>query len=171
MPALPKPAGIRQRTNRSSTTSVLSSEHSVKAPKLPTGRKWHAMTKSWWSDIWASPMAPEFLEADTHGLFSLAILEDDFWNLTTETYDEVEDPVDRHVLRRRASACRITLMAEIRLQRQCYGLTPIDRRRLQWQVEQGETAAEKTRRRQSTPAPVAADTGFDPRARLKAVPA
>lgn len=147
MPVLPKPAAIRQRKNRSSTSAVLSAEHSVRAPKLPATRVWNPMTVSWWKSIWASPMAPEFLEADTHGLFALAMLEDDFWNS--------KNPRER-----------VVLMVEIRHQRQCYGLTPIDRRRLQWQVEQGESAAEKTRRRsapKATPAPTPAD---DPRLHL-----
>jgi hypothetical protein len=31
----------------------------------------------------------------------------------------------------------------LRLQRQLYGLTPLDRRRLQWEIERGEEAADK----------------------------
>ena len=69
-------------------------------------------------------MAPEFLEADVHGLFLLAELEDDF--------HKAERPRDR-----------VELAKEIRLQRQAYGLTPIDRRRLQWEVDRGDEAEQR----------------------------
>jgi hypothetical protein len=72
-------------------------------------------------------MAAEFVQADVHGLYMLAVLVDQFWHL----------PVKE-------------LAAEIRLQRQCFGLTPIDRRRLQWEVERVEDATRKKR----TPRPV-----------------
>lgn len=64
-------------------------------------------------------MASEFLEADAHGLFRLAVLIDDYWMADS-------------------SAVRRQLAAEIRLQGQGYGLSPLDRRRLQWTVEQVE---------------------------------
>jgi hypothetical protein len=148
----PKPAATRQRRNRTTSSATLTADHKVRAPALPKGNpwcsthgrrksdclldpriselrpcrteQWHPMTKAWWKDIWASPMAPEFLKADTHGLFTLAMLEDDFWRSTS-------------VKERRE------LVAEIRLQRQCFGLSPIDRRRLQWEVERAEQATAK----------------------------
>ena len=43
------------------------------------------------------------------------------------------------------------LAAEIRLQRQCFGLTSLDRRRLQWEIARGEEAE---KRRGGRPAPV-----------------
>jgi len=49
-------------------------------------------------------MAREYLDSDRHGLFLLAALADQFWT----------DPSP-------------TLAAEIRMQRQCFGLSPIDR--------------------------------------------
>ena len=69
-------------------------------------------------------MAREFLDADIHELYILAILVDEFWRNPTKE-----------------------LASEIRLQRQCFGLTPIDRRRLQWEVERGEEAERKTKQR------------------------
>lgn len=80
---------------------------------------WHPLTLLWWRDVWRSPMATEFLQADRHGLYRLAVLVDAFWR--------TEDP---------------RLAAEIRLQAQCFGLTPIDRRRLQWEMSD-EDAKEK----------------------------
>jgi hypothetical protein len=57
-------------------------------------------------------MAAELLEADIHGLYVLADLVNRYWSKPS-----------------------VQLAAEIRQQRQCFGLTPIDRRRLQWEVQ------------------------------------
>lgn len=132
MPPLPKRNPARR--NKSTTKATLSLVHSVKAPALPTHREWHPQTLQWWADIWASPMAPEYHDSDRHGLFSLAMLEDDFWR--------AESPTER-----------TRLAAEIRLQRQCFGLTPMDRRRLQWEIERGEEAQDKGRARREAAAP------------------
>jgi len=116
-------------------------------PTLPARgrRKWHALTLSWWEDVWASPMATEFLRADLHGLYILADLVDQYWR----------KPVAK-------------LAAEIRQQRQCFGLTPIDRRRLQWEVEKVEEAEAKRKKRQPLSTP-AVNEGGDPRNILRAV--
>jgi hypothetical protein len=137
----PKPASTRQRRNRTSTAAKLSAVHSVKLPPLPhrvdedgNNLEWHPRTLAWWTDVWGSPMAPEFLRADTHGLFLLAELEDLFhW----------------------ASAARdkIELAKEIRLQRVAYGLTPIDRRRLQWEVDRGDEADQRAQKRKASTKP------------------
>jgi hypothetical protein len=75
-------------------------------------------------------MAPEFDESDVHGLYLLAVLVNEFWNAPSKE-----------------------LAAEIRLQRQCFGLTPIDRRRLQWEIERTDHAqAQGSRRRAATSA-------------------
>ena len=74
------------------------------------------MVQEWWRDIWTSPMAAEYLEADKHGLYLLAELYHRRWNATKN------------------SELRL-LAAEIRQQEIRFGLTPIDRRRLQWEVE------------------------------------
>jgi hypothetical protein len=86
-------------------------------------------------------MASEYVQADVHGLYRLAALVDAFWH----------EP-DKE------------LAAEIRLQQQCFGLTPLDRRRLQWEVERVE---EVTRRRAQRQPQAAA--GEDPRAALRIV--
>lgn len=87
------------------------------------------MTQAWWTDVWHSPMADEFLQADIHGLYRLALLIDAFWLQPTKE-----------------------LAAEIRLQQTAYGLTPIDRRRLQWEVGRVEKE-----RRQPRPQPASGD--------------
>jgi len=104
------------------------------------------MTEAWWEDLWRSPMAPEFDPSDIHGLYLLATLVNGFW----------EHPSKE-------------LAAEIRLQRQCFGLTPMDRRRLQWEIERASDAQERgTRRRAQSSTPPDA-SGGDPRNVLKAV--
>jgi hypothetical protein len=59
----------------------------------------------------------------------------------------------------------IALAAEIRLQEREFGLTPMDRRRLQWEVERGESAAQRTENRRK---PVA-NPAKDPRSVLSVV--
>jgi hypothetical protein len=95
----------------------------VHAPKLPAERTWHALTLRWWADVWASPMASEYLAADVHGLFRLAVLVDDYWCAGSPSG-------------------RKELAGEIRLQGQAFGLTPLDRRRLEWTVGQVEGRTE-----------------------------
>lgn len=113
----PKPKHLRQRRNRSSAAVTLSVGPSTRqrAPSLPRCRDWHPMTRAWWHEVWYSPMASEFLQVDTHGLFRLAVLVDKFWANPTNG-----------------------LAAEIRLEQTAYGLSPIDRHRLQWEVERVE---------------------------------
>ncbi len=141
----PKPAHMRQRRNRTSTNAKLQADPKLKAPELP-GRVWHEMTLAWWADVWSSPMAPEYDESDRHGLFMLAVLVDEFWLSPTKD-----------------------LAAEIRLQRQAFGLSPIDRRRLQWEIERGDEASERTQKRRAKPAPAPAEASADPRSILHAV--
>lgn len=147
---MPSPIPKRNpaRRNRTSTRATLSAVHDVEAPPLPRDRTWHPQTREFWADVWASPMAPEYDDSDKHGLFILAVLVDGFW----------EKP-------------HWTAAAEIRLQRQCFGLTPIDRRRLQWEIERGDAAEEKTARRRSsvTAKPDDDETAGDPYGALRAV--
>jgi len=139
----PKHPSTRARKNRTSTNAILTEEHDVKRPPLPKGVEWHPMTLAWWRDIWASPMAPEFLKADIHGLFQLALLNNDYWLAETPSQ-------------------RIAIAAEMRQQGQRYGLSPIDRRRLQWEVEKVEDAQARGAQRRQPPRPQP-QQGVDPR--------
>ncbi len=150
---------MRQRRNRAPTAAQLpaeSEEQARRVPQLPkvsytdkrscpecgheweepVERKWHRLTRAWWRDVWHSPMAGEYLEADIHGLYRLAVLVDRFW------YEGTKE-----------------LAAEIRQQQTAFGLTPIDRMRLQWSIQR----TEKPR-----PAQPVAPEG-DPRSLLQAV--
>lgn len=135
----PKHPATRRRKNRASTAAQLpTAVPDAAPPELPDAREWHPQTVGWWQDVFVSPMASEFLDADVHGLVRLAVLVEDYWRADTPT-------------------ARRNLLAEIRLQSQCFGLTPIDRRRLQWEVERGEHAKRKRQGKKG---------GADPRLRL-----
>jgi hypothetical protein len=144
----PKHSSTRTRRNKTSTASVLKPDPQIAVPELPE-RAWHPMTAAWWADVWRSPMAPEFDASDVHGLFALAMLVDDFWTAP-------------------AATARKDAAAEIRLQSQRFGLSPMDRRRLQWEIERTEEAQQKGTRRRSKAVQVETD-GSDPRSVLRAV--
>ena len=120
---MPKDPATRQRANAKSTRAKLSAKpRRRKAPKLPIEEP-HELTVAFWHDLWASPMASEYLAADIHGLYVLAQLVDRFWRTPSTA-----------------------LAAEIRQQRMAFGLTPIDRRRLEWSISNEEPASAKTPR-------------------------
>lgn len=134
----PKDPSVRARRNKSSTRSSLAGQ-ARETPALPEldGVQWHPMTLMWWADVWSSPMSSEYLTADRHGLFRLAMLVEEFW---------------RHPLKE--------IAAEIRLQEKRYGLNPLDRRALEWSVESAEDAKDRgaqRRGRDQKASPPAAD--------------
>lgn len=148
----PKPPGMRQRKNRVPTRATLPTEAetaNAEVPPLPAisaTETWHPMVLEWWASIWRSPMVGEWLESDKRDLPILARLHQDFWTATTP-------------------AGRQYAASEIRQQAVRFGLSPIDRRRLQWEVEKGEQASQRTEsRRRVKPA-----EGKDPRDVLKIV--
>lgn len=162
MPPLPKPAHLRQRRNKPvGEATLLSPEASAgnEVPELPAReldcdgkpQDWHPKLKEWWASVWRSPMASEFLDADMRGgLYLLADLHQARWDARD----------DGKVL--------TALAAEIRLQEVRFGLSPIDRQRLRWTIEQGEAAAERTEARRESKAK-APKASKDPRATLKMV--
>lgn len=117
--AVPKPAATRQRRNVRSTAASLEAAPATRVD-LPPEYEWHALTRSWWTTIWDSPMAGEWVDADVPGLLVLASLVDQFW-LTGEA----------------------KVAAEMRQQQREYGLSPLSRRQLQWEVRrlEGKPAA------------------------------
>jgi len=95
-------------------------------------------------------MAAEYLTADMKGgLYLLAELYQHRWS----------DP-DTKTL--------IGLAAEIRQQEVRFGLSSMDRRRLQWEIEKGETAEDRTQKRRSS-RKLDAASKKDPRDVLKVV--
>jgi hypothetical protein len=98
------------------------------------------LTLKSWEHAWQSPMASRWLDADAPALGRLAIVWDEF-------YKAPGDP---------------KLLAEARLQEQRFGLSPLDRSRLEWQVERAEST------RPTRPVPKRS-VGPDPRAFLTAL--
>jgi hypothetical protein len=146
MPATPKHPSVRARRNKVSTAATLvAAPAGQDIPDLPDDREWHPQTVLWWVDVWRSPMAAEFDSSDVHGLLILAVLVDGFW-------------LKPHW----------TAAAEIRLQGQRFGLSPIDRRRLQWEIEKVDEAQDRGQRRRGA-APKKQDASADPRSVLRAV--
>jgi hypothetical protein len=97
------------------------------------------MTRRWWKDVWASPMAGEFLRVDVNGLYMLAVLVNRFWHEPS-----------------------IRLANEIRHYSQLYGMSPLDRRKLEWSIIQTEDAKQRHHSRRSLDAlPIHSDGGED----------
>lgn len=134
----PKPAGQRRRRNTVAGARTLTIVDDAPAPPPLPRHLDHPQTLAWWDAIWSSPMAPEFDPSDLHGLYLLADLVNCYWS----------EDASRGMTKKE-------LAAEIRLQRQCFGLTPIDRRRLQWEIERGDQASEATERRRTSRRPKA----------------
>ena len=152
----PKPAQIRQRANKKSTKATLPADgQQGNAPELPPVREYHPLTLQWWEKVWASPMASEFLETDADGLARVALLIDAYYVL-------ISDP-DAVLTSGKAKE----LMSEIRLQEARFGLSPVDRSRLQWEVAKGEEAQSK-RQAAKQPRPSAKNSS-DPRGILGVV--
>jgi hypothetical protein len=142
---LPKPAHLRQRTNKKAGNAMIQAVDSPEIPELPAhpdGRTWHAYTVESWCRAWGSAMASQWLPTEFDGVFRLAMKWDDYY------------------LKGRASD-----LGEIRLQEQRFGLSPLDRSRLQWEVNRGDEATRKLRQRIQPSARVSGD----PRKLLTAV--
>lgn len=144
---LPKDPKIRQHRIHRSTRALLAAENKPikripSLPDLPDGEEWHQMTVKFWKDVWNSPMSIEYLRADLHGLFRLAILVNQFW-----------------------LAPSVNLSREIRMMGQLFGLSPIDRRRLEWSIEQVEQVRDRGERERIKRGKII--EGADPRDVLK----
>lgn len=150
MPAHLKDPSARARRNKASTRSMLTADHDVEEPPLPEGFAWHSLTVQWWSALWRSEMAPEYLDMDIHGLYRVAMLYNDFWMA-----ESAKERADIQVRLEKADAE--------------YGTNPLARRRLEWQIETTEDSKRKGRKRRATETvePAAADSPqSDPRLRL-----
>lgn len=115
-------------------------------PKRPDGEKWSKLAQDHWKTIWRSDMASEFADSDLERLYVYIDCYDRWWTAESDTQ-------------------RQKYMAEVRLQGIFFGLTPLDRRRLQWEIDRGDEAQVKTRKRKNEQKPKAV-TGDDPRAAL-----
>ena len=125
----PMPRNARARTNRSSSAATLSPVHDVKTPELlPKEIEWHNMARRWWRELWKSPTATEYRETDLQSLYQVALLVQDFW-----TASDAKSRNDARLRIERAEAD--------------FGLTPLARRRLEWQIEAAEDSKAKGKKR------------------------
>jgi hypothetical protein len=150
----PKHPALRQRRNTASTKASLPSvEEAARftVPELPArDGGWHPMVVDWWRSAWQSPMASEWVDVDMRGgLYLLADLHQARW-------DARDEP-----------AVLVKLAAEIRSQEQRFGLSPIDRRRLQWEIGKGEGPGEAAPRRRTTKRATPRRPVKDPRSVLR----
>lgn len=99
----------------------------------PDGVPWHPAATALWDAIWDSPMATEYDASDAHGMLRLLDLVHEYWSV---------DPQAKG-----AARLKVLLAAEIRLEQQNFGLSPLDRRRLQWEIERAEQAKDTGRSR------------------------
>jgi len=159
MPQPKKPASTRARANRAAGAAKLDLTKKYPVPAMPSGVKWHAQVRMWWKGVWSAPMSNEWHASDRANVVVTAMLLNDFWTATTAT-------------------ARKEAAAEFRQHRAALGLTPYDRRRLEWEFRSpNDPAAEaaaaaaaaakgqdhgapKKRRRTNKP------TGNDPRLEL-----
>jgi hypothetical protein len=152
----PKHPSTRQRRNKVTTATTLALVDNPKVPLIPKrgpGLQWQPETVKWWHRTWSSPMSSEYDESDYSGIVRRLFLEDAYW----------------YAMKNGMTLAAFKFAAEIRIQDTEYGLTPMARRRLQWSIEQAESAEEKTEARRkskraaSGPKPV---DEVDPRAML-----
>lgn len=135
----PKNPATRQRRNRKPTAASIGEAPQAESRDLPAradGTEWHPRAVALWEEAWRSPMAAEYLEADIEGLLVVADLTHLYWNKPSSK-----------------------TAAELRQQRLSYGLDPMARRKLQWEVARAEQAQRKEPARERTPR-------SDPRLRL-----
>lgn len=127
----PKPSHLRQRVNKKAGATVLEARPDAVIPELgarPDGRPWHELTEKAWREFFESPMASEWIQTDITGLEMLAALYDGFYKTGDLEY-----------------------LKEIRLQRPNFGLTPLDRTRLQWEIARTSEAERKQQSPQKRP--------------------
>ena len=153
MPPTPKRPSTRRRRHHYPGAATLApvdpGEVTVpKLPKHPAGKRWHPETRRAWRLVHESPMFPEYDESDVAALFRYAVLVDAFWTAESES-------------------ARVKFSAELRMVSQSLGLTPLDRRRLSWEIDKGEEAEARTRKRRNRAAATEVSIGaVDPLAVL-----
>lgn len=133
----PKDPSVRARRNKATTRQTLTANHGIAAPALPE-LGFLPLTVARWEAIWASPMASAWMDSDIPGLIDLARL----WDASYRAED---------------AATLMKVAGEIRLQEARFGLDPLARRRMEWQIpaEDGRRVQAKT--------PVKRSKASDPR--------
>jgi hypothetical protein len=119
---LPKDPGSRRRRNPNAPAVVEFSGPGRKPPPLPTTVKVPATVRAWWRTLWASPISQGFDVVDHAALTRIVVL----W------------------VRALDGRATVGELAELRQLEDRFGLNPLARRRLGWQVlsPQGASADE-----------------------------
>lgn len=113
MPTPPKPPGQRRRRNKDAPQWTALDGKKRKAPPMPGGAKATSAARSYWKTLWESPMAGMYQEADKFPIARAAAL---------------------HAVALSGEATGAEL-AELRQLEAALGITPLARRKLQWEVE------------------------------------
>jgi hypothetical protein len=148
MPATPKPPGARRRRNagQSQWQELPAEGRKGEIPEPRTQRKLGEVAERYWDTLWTSPMAVTFTDADIQPLTRLAVLVDDrdrsesgegLIEIIESAYTEGEVEV---------VVGRFVGDGEIRQLEDRYGISPLARRRLQWEIKQGDVVEMPTRK-------------------------
>jgi hypothetical protein len=142
------PEHRRELKRRSRPAQIIEEYDENGKPRYRFEHSFHTETIRWWETIVVSPMTTEYETSDWEGLYRLAHMVDDQW----WTGDA-------------------KLLPEIRQQSSLFGLAPLDRHKLKWEINR--TAAAKTNRQAAGAVPVAGvsvpatkPNAADPRLRL-----
>ena len=112
-----------------------------KLPDRPAG--WHAVTRKFWAEFWASPMSSQCQPSDIYSLYACAMAYDDMWTGETAT-------------------ARGKAMAEFRQQGAPFGITPKSRLSLEWSFEETDEAKARGEQRRNSGQPPAQPEGAQP---------
>jgi hypothetical protein len=119
----PKPAGQRRRRNAvNPPVSLPVVGRKGRPPKPHTDIEWGTVARAYWAALWSSPMATVYVKADEFALTRLCGL------------------VDERDRFQRGQLERFDGDAEIRQLGDRFGVSPLSRRRLQWEIEPADPA-------------------------------
>jgi hypothetical protein len=143
---VPKHRRVLKRRSRPAQIIEEYDEHGK--PRYRFEHAFHEETVRWWATIVVSAMTAEYEISDWEGLFRLAHMVDDQW--------WTGDP---------------KLLPEIRQQSSLFGLAPLDRHKLKWEINRTATASTNRQKPGSSAAtsvapPTVKANPADPRLRL-----
>lgn len=148
-----KDASLRGRRNKTATRATLSKPaDDIEKPTLPTSIDWFPEVVAWWNDLWTSEPRKEWINVDTHLLFVAARL-----------YQMMLDPDTKPTAAK-------ALAGEYRQILVQFGLTPMARRTLQWEVLRVEGEKQNAARRASSGATSTTAAKATPRASARVDP-
>jgi len=141
----PRKPGGRADKKDPRKTVILENREDAEIPEMPKASDWLPLppylegeeveeeevdwcdpVKSWWHDIWASPMASEFVQSDIHTLHVACV----YLHEGLNPYYKLSD--------------RLKSLTSFESTIKNFGLTPVSRENLRWAVSQGEQAQNRT---------------------------